>query len=211
MPKVFHITEIEPDGVKTYDLCENCIEAYFKNSNVKLMGEEQPVSPQPVPENKEQVIQSILNAFQSIIGKPVHAQRVIKPPCSKCGITLEEIIQKGRLGCPHCYEHFENELAGFLQNTQAGVQHVGKVPKRYRRKKSIAEIIESLEDLMAKAVKKEIYELAALLRDGIAKVKKLSEGYKEGNSIEEQKILEQCSTIYSSLEDSCLKIMDSCS
>lgn len=87
----------------------------------------------------------------------------------KCDTTLKEIIEKGRLGCPHCYTDFASNIKRVLMITQDGkVKHKGKVPKTQNKEKRISDI----EAAMQLAIKNENYEEAASLRDQIKNLRK---------------------------------------
>lgn len=97
-----------------------------------------------------------------------------------CGLALSEITKLGRLGCPQCYDHFGPELKHFLNSSHGSLQHVGKVPSKFKIKKEMPQqlpievIVKGLESKMAKAVRDEKYELAAEIRDAIRKLKQLN-------------------------------------
>ena len=175
--KIYHITDIKDNVAgEALDLCEDCMKKFAENGVIDLQ--------QPIPEGitKEEVIQDLLNAFQMLIGgKPLEIKKVDTPACSKCGITLQEILKIGRLGCPYCYEHFATEIAHFLGPMQGGaVKHVGKVPKKF--KKEVPSIplelkVKIFEDAMREAIAKEEYETAAKLRDGIKTMTNLNQEF----------------------------------
>lgn len=45
-----------------------------------------------------------------------------------CGRTLEQFYKTGMLGCPKCYDTFEEEIDVALDKIQHGPRHVGKKP-----------------------------------------------------------------------------------
>lgn len=172
-PKVFHITELQSGNIEIFNLCEVCMQSYIKNNSLL-----------PI-QSKEQMVKNIISAFEEIIGNKKPAQELCK-----CGMTLEDVVQKGKLGCANCYEHFEKNLEVFFQNFQAGTKHIGKVPKRHRR--SPEDINKKLQDLMNECIEKENYEMAAKLRDSINKLK----------NCQEQIVLDECFDLCCSIEDS---------
>mgnify|MGYP001081319845 CR=1 FL=1 len=90
--------------------------------------------------------------------------------CPVCGITMAEFRQVGRLGCPHDYEYFKDELEPLLINFHAETEHVGKrPPKLAEGTDALTEIIK-LRAEMREAVKEERYERAQELRDRIRKL-----------------------------------------
>lgn len=82
--------------------------------------------------------------------------------CGNCKITLGEVLQVGRLGCPECYNIFGSTLRGLVEQI-GNNQHVGKRPKG----KSIAD----LEDRMIHAAIDGNDEEAGRLADEIKKLK----------------------------------------
>ena len=50
--------------------------------------------------------------------------------CPHCGIKFVEFRNSGRLGCPHDYDEFREELMPLLENIHGETRHVGKTPRR---------------------------------------------------------------------------------
>lgn len=94
-------------------------------------------------------------AMESLAGRP--------PACSRCGMTSERLKQRQRMGCPHCYRHFADEMAPMLRDMQSGDRHVGKVPERNRKCLEMA----AEERALKQAVAAQNFEKAAELRDKI--------------------------------------------
>lgn len=83
--------------------------------------------------------------------------------CDQCGITYEEFVRTGKLGCPHDYEVFANELKQVGKHIHGSTKHVGKCPSGA----SITQQLRLLNEKLSKAVETENYEEAASLRDQI--------------------------------------------
>jgi protein arginine kinase activator len=88
--------------------------------------------------------------------------------CEFCGLTMNDFKRTGRLGCPHCYAHFDQHLRGLLRKLHGGTQHMGKVylppdPRDTDRTARVA----SLRRSLSRAVESEDFERAAVLRDQI--------------------------------------------
>ena len=81
-----------------------------------------------------------------------------------------EFRNTGRLGCPHDYARFREDLLPLLENIHGETRHVGKTPRNLplNRQKE-AELVQ-LRKQLAQAVTKEDYEAAARLRDKIRQV-----------------------------------------
>lgn len=107
--------------------------------------------------------------------------------CETCGISFDDIVNTGRLGCPDCYETFESRLDQILKRMQGSNRHVGRLGKVTENKINVdqqnkldkhekeikAETeIEKLEKDLKLAIKEERYEDAAKIRDEIKKLSK---------------------------------------
>ena len=93
--------------------------------------------------------------------------KVDQKSCDVCGITFYEFRQSGRLGCPHDYVCFEEELEPLILNIHGETEHRGKRPKRPLLAKEQQTEMIGLRRKMKEAVENEEYELASELRDRI--------------------------------------------
>lgn len=87
--------------------------------------------------------------------------------CEKCGMTLEQFLKLGKLGCSNCYTTFEGKLNPLIRRLQGSVEHNGKIPSKLSKTQLVNKEITKLKDLLNKAVEREEYEKAALFRDEI--------------------------------------------
>lgn len=90
--------------------------------------------------------------------------------CPHCGIKFVEFRNTGRLGCPHDYQAFREELLPLLENIHGEVRHCGKVPRRLPQNKETLSELMQLRNRLKQAVIKEDYEEAATLRDRIRRL-----------------------------------------
>ena len=107
--------------------------------------------------------------------------------CGACGISYSEFKQTGLLGCPSCYESFEDRLGPVIERAhEGGTHHVGKLPRRAleasRRRggDGAEELVGGIEERAARArlireqlgraIEQEQYERAAQLRDELGRV-----------------------------------------
>ena len=86
--------------------------------------------------------------------------------CPRCGGSLQDFRESGRLGCPECYRSFEVPLRDLLRRLHGSTHHVGERyaehgPPPAEVKVESAELREQLR----LAVETENFELAAELRD----------------------------------------------
>jgi protein arginine kinase activator len=144
----YHITEvISEDQYQEYHLCEECYRKYFcEPSGGQTLGQKGEAG--PVEESEEA---TLLNQKE----------------CSVCGIKFVEFRNTGRLGCPHDYQEFRQELTPLLENIHGEVRHCGKTPRRLPQNKQTQSELIQLRKELQQAVTREAYEDAARLRDRI--------------------------------------------
>ncbi|MCX7771989.1 MAG: UvrB/UvrC motif-containing protein [Clostridia bacterium] len=90
--------------------------------------------------------------------------------CDRCGMTVEEFNNTGRMGCSKCYEVFYEPMQGLLTRIQGNTRHHGKVPKRFETQHSVEAEIEKLKQELQECIRAEAYERAAQIRDMIRKL-----------------------------------------
>lgn len=98
---------------------------------------------------------------------PHHISELVSgKSCPDCGMTIAMYKKVSLLGCPTCYETFNNQLAHIIAKVQAShTQHIGRAPAQISteadRHLKIRRLLKQLET----AVIQEKYEHAATLRD----------------------------------------------
>ncbi len=143
-----HITEVLTDEqFEELHLCEDCAQKYLYEPQQAAPGKKGSESGQ-VEEADET---SLLNQRE----------------CPVCGIKFVEFRNSGRLGCPHDYQEFREELAPLLENIHGEVKHCGKTPRRLPQNKQTQSELIQLRKQLQQAVTREAYEDAARLRDRI--------------------------------------------
>ena len=93
--------------------------------------------------------------------------------CPACGMPFVEFRNHGRLGCPHDYDAFKDELLPLLEGVHGDATHAGKAPRRGPKVAAAATELEALRRKLAKLVTDEKYEDAARVRD---QIRRLEEG-----------------------------------
>jgi protein arginine kinase activator len=99
-------------------------------------------------------------------------EETVSAVCPECGTSDAEFRRRQRLGCPACYEVFEEELRALLPSLhRKGCQHRGRGPLT-----TVAESrerllrLQRLKQQLVLAVAAEAYERASLLRDEITQL-----------------------------------------
>src|SRR5262249_3669793 len=111
-----HITEvISDDQFEELHLCEECAQKYLYEPQSKGAGPK--ASDAGAGEESDEV--SALNQRE----------------CPHCGLKFVEFRNSGRLGCPHDYQEFRDELAPLLENIHGEIKHCGKAPRRLPQNK----------------------------------------------------------------------------
>jgi protein arginine kinase activator len=87
--------------------------------------------------------------------------------CPVCGVKFVEFRNSGRLGCPHDYQEFREELLPLLESIHGDTKHMGKTPRRLPQTKQTQSELTQLRKQLHQAVTREAYEEAAKLRDQI--------------------------------------------
>ena len=142
-PATLHITEVLGEGqFDELHLCEQCANKYLYEGPKVGAGKAAAVG---------EAEESLLN----------------QTACPACGVKFVDFRNSGRLGCPHDYEVFREELVPLLENIHGDVKHCGKTPRRHPQSKERLGELVHLRNLLKNAVTKEDYEAAAKLRDQI--------------------------------------------
>ena len=165
---VLHITEVLPDDrFEELHYCEECGRRYLSTSPDGDGGSK--AAPDEADDFAEAIDAATLVATEA--AALVEADGPDARPCEVCGLKFVEFRNSGRLGCPHDYDHFREELLPLLESIHGDTAHAGKTPKAPARPtpkppRDAGELT-SLRKKLTRAVKDEDYEAAARLRDRI--------------------------------------------
>ncbi len=145
-----HITELKDGKSLALHLCESCAQEYL--NSVEVGG---------VPTD-------FTAGAESVAEEEVLDEETSSKSCPYCGITYKQFRSQGRLGCPHDYEVFRDELVPLLESIHNGeTQHVGKCPPRASDSSRRHYELLRLRSELKSAIDDESYEKAAELRDRI--------------------------------------------
>jgi len=124
-------------------------------------------------------------ARRGIVVTPISAENVLpqekaRPAsgaglrCPECGMDLATFQRVGKLGCPHCYEVFGDELDPILRRLHRTSEH--KPPREEMDAQArLRRVLRGLRRELDDAVRQEEFELAARLRDEIRRYQEEAE------------------------------------
>ena len=154
-PATFHITDLTGDELLALHLCPDCAKIYLQTDE---------------PAVETPLVSGVLQKQLKLEQTAEDLRDLDSKECPICGISFYEFRQAGRLGCPHDYVFFGNELEPLLVNVHGDNKHVGKQPKRgVHDTESQTELIR-LRREMKDVIEQEDYEKATQLRDRIRQI-----------------------------------------
>lgn len=154
-PATLHITEVHEGNAVAVHLCEECAQEYLDTDSPSVEG----VAPESAL--------ALAAKLEALVDKEETHKDI---SCPNCGIKFSEFRENGRLGCPHCYEEFRDELAPLLDNVHENTTHKGKRPSRSPTQSDDQNRLIRLRGMQKEAIDQENYEEAARLRDEIAQI-----------------------------------------
>lgn len=173
-PATIRIYDVQDWRTKSLHMvCDAC--AKFVLPQFMLQGEPLPKGEQAIERAQDMLEIQVDDLSDTLLSESMQDDDLdvtLTPgPCPECGWSFEDFKNRGRLGCPACYETFKEPLDHILERIHAMVEphHVGRQPgevapdsrvlqrQRLREKKREMEL----------AVETEDYERAAELRDQI--------------------------------------------
>lgn len=149
----YHITELTGGKPHEVHLCEDHAEAYLSGPRA--------------PDGETSAVQDLTGQFMAVGKTAEELARLDRKSCPVCGITFQEFRKQGRLGCPHDYLCFENELSAVLVNVHGELEHRGKRPKRVSGGTDHLTNLVRLRRELKAAIEVEEFERASQLRDEI--------------------------------------------
>ncbi len=154
----FHITELTGNTPQEYHLCEEHARQYLTATS-----------------QESTTIGGLAAALAQQMAVSQTAEdlaRLDQQACPVCGITFHEFRSQGRLGCPHDYVCFQNQLEPLIANVHGETKHVGKLPKHSALKSEKRTRLIRLRREMKEAIEEERYERASQLRDEIQRIER---------------------------------------
>lgn len=153
-----HLTKIINDQKTEIYLCEECA---WEKKEMGLSGE---------PFSFHNLLAGILNLSteEEVISHSYSEESL----CPGCGLDFSEFSREGLFGCGECYKKFQTRLDGLLRRIHGSNIHTGKIPLRTGGAFRARQNIEELRHKLQKAVEREAFEEAAVLRDSIKELEK---------------------------------------
>jgi len=158
--------------ITEFHLCEYCAK---ENSEINMFNGSSAFS-------INNLLAGLLNiepSFQHIKEDSYKKQQPLK--CEECNMTFSQFRKLGRMGCPHCYETFKEQLQPFFKRLHGGnIEHKGKIPERIGGHFLIKKEIDQLRQDLKELINQEEFEKAAVIRDEIREKEKLLASSGEG-------------------------------
>jgi len=158
-----YFTQILDNKVTKFHLCQEC---------AREKGIVFPSLDETLFEGPHLALASLLAGLSDIGAPYILEKPKVARRCPTCKATFDDFRESGRLGCADCYRTFRSELVPLLRKLHGSVQHTGKVPvQRVGAGEKVKEIMDLRKELQ-KAIEKEEYEKAAVIRDKIKELEK---------------------------------------
>jgi len=149
----FHITDIERGKPHEFHFCDEHARQHLS-----------PSAESPEKPAMSDLAKTLIGGSTEAGGEPTP---IDQQACPVCQVTFGEFRSTGRLGCPHDYEVFRDELMPLLENIHDETRHTGKSPRRAPRDPKQQTMLIQLRNDLKRAVAAEDYEMAARVRDKI--------------------------------------------
>jgi len=199
--KPIHITDINSDKVETKTLCKDCAVNFISEQPQKAI----------LPN-----LSTALGEFLTFIEKEKPVQVTKMKTCPSCGMTIKQFSETARLGCLDCYDFFGKELSRVIKLCQVGaIKHAGKIPTQFKNKlredsrrkllRSVASLIVHHQIQLKAYTAYEKYEEAAMVRDKIIDLQKLSSTEKK---LQEELLVEENEEMVQKLEWELQELLD---
>jgi protein arginine kinase activator len=148
---VVHLTQMTDDQVTKVDLCERC---------AAERGLETSSAVGKTPLASYIAAMGLSDTISAGAGELAYV-------CGRCGATLQDFRESGRMGCPDCYRTLGEPLRELLRRLHGATRHTGK---RYQapgeeRAPRVEPGNVQLREQLKRAIESEDFELAAQLRD----------------------------------------------
>lgn len=141
-----HHTEIINGERCSVDLCERCMEETYGHL-------------------ESNIAEAILNG---LFGEPSREQKI----CPACGMRFADYERSGLLGCPSCYDVFNEELMTYIARIQGNTRHVGKEGGVYTSEHDYLRKLQILQSSLERALANNNYAEAGRINERMNELKK---------------------------------------
>lgn len=114
---------------------------------------------------EEDMTEAILNG---LFGEPVREQKI----CPACGMRFSDYERSGLLGCPSCYDMFNEELMPYIARIQGNTRHVGKEGGVYTSEHDYRRRLSILQSNLENALRNGDYAEAGRINERMNALKK---------------------------------------
>jgi protein arginine kinase activator len=144
-----HFTQIRNNKKTEMHLCKEC---------AKQKGFHNPLDDVPFP------LAEFLNSMVKSGGQA--NDPIARLVCSECGMRFIDFSRVGRFGCGNCYQAFRAPLEDLFRKIHGATRHCGRTTQKVENSvKGVVEEEVRLKDELKRAIEREDFELAAVLRD----------------------------------------------
>ena len=175
LPNGIHVTERQDGEWKSFNICKDCVQKINSKEEIKPLKNHTDIEIELIGSgtSSEELVKAAKDVMGFISGEQEKLPESM-PPCPHCDLSLKDFFKTGKLGCVHCYKHYEDVLVSIFRIHQEGHDsHMGKIPQNWRQKQYDNDPDEMKKLLLlkkAKAVELEQYEEAAKFADEIRKL-----------------------------------------
>lgn len=152
-PATFHITDIERGKPKEFHFCDEHARQHLAPAADGMQKPEMTALAEKFSQSGLDIVRAEATPEKQV--------------CPICQISFQEFRNTGRLGCPHDYQVFRDELLPLLENIHEETRHSGKIPRRAPRDPVRQTELIQLRNELKRAIAAEDYEVAARVRDQI--------------------------------------------
>lgn len=152
----YFIEKVGNDGKERMNICPECAKKHG-------------ISPNP---NSPQFGKNIASLFLELARVSKLHEEEEKKVCPVCGTSLGSIKKSQSVGCPECYEIFQNEITSLMSSRGIKGTYTGTMPLRLAKFRSALTDRNLVQMKLDEAIKKEDYEKAAFYRDYLRAMEK---------------------------------------
>jgi protein arginine kinase activator len=156
---IIHIREYTESGLRKINLCLECaikkgLSAPAENIDALLA----------------KIITNVFNITTNYKNKA--SKKSFKLVCPSCGKTINDFSMNLEVGCPICYDVFEDIIDLLIFNQNNSLTYLGKLPDNLNKLNSQKNTLRQLKKDLKRHINTEEFTKAAFVRDEIKKLKK---------------------------------------